>query len=99
MLGGTRWPDAIDTPDDVLRTRLLADLDGILGLDEEPKDLGVTRWQRAIPQPGRDHVRRIAEARERLATLPGLELAGGYVSGVSVADSFASGLTASAALA
>ena len=99
MFGGTRWPEAIDTPDDVLRERLLADLDRILGLEEEPQDLGVTRWERAIPQPGRDHVRRLAETRERLATLPGLQLAGGYVRGVSVADTFASGLAASAALA
>ncbi len=99
MFGGTRWPEAIDTPDDVLRERLLADLDRILGLEEEPQDLGVTRWERAIPQPGRDHLRRLAEVRERLAALPGLQLAGGYVSGVSVADSFASGLAASAALA
>ncbi len=72
---------------------------GILGLEEEPTDLGITRWERAIPQPGRDHVRRLAEVRERLAAQPGLELAGGYVSGVSVADSYASGLAASAALA
>jgi len=99
MLGGTRWPEAIDTPDDVLREKLLADLDRILGLEEEPQDLGVTRWQRAIPQPGSDHLRRLAAVREGLAALPGLELAGAYDSGVSVADSFASGLTASAALA
>ena len=43
-------------------------------------------------------MRRISEARERLAARPGLQLAGAYVSGVSVADSFASGLTASAEL-
>ena len=99
MLGGTLHPDAIDTPDDVLGERLLADLDRTLGLEAEPEALAVTRWPRAIPQPGCDHVRRISEARERLAARPGLQLAGAYVGGVSVADSFASGLAASAALA
>ena len=56
--------------------------------------LGVTRWPRAIPQPGRAHVRRMNEVGTRVGALPGLALAGSYVAGVGVADSFASGLRA-----
>lgn len=98
MLGGTRWPEALHLPDDVLRKRLFADLEGSLGLREEPRALAVTRWARAIPQPGRDHVRCVGAARERLRALGGLELAGAYVAGVSVADTLASGVAAARAL-
>jgi oxygen-dependent protoporphyrinogen oxidase len=99
MIGGARWPAAVDEPDDRLRERALADLDAVLGLSGEPQDLGLARWRRAIPQPGRDHVRRITEVRARLSALPGLSLAGAYVDGVSVGDTFASGVRAARDLA
>ncbi len=94
MLGGVRWPEVVDMPDDTVIGRALQDLDRTLGLESEPKTLALTRWRRAIPQPGRDHVSRIAAVREGLAKLPGIALAGAYVNGVSVSDSLASGLRA-----
>ena len=98
MLGGTRWPGAIEEPDEVLLEHARRDLEQLLGLAAEPQDLGVTRWPQAIPQPGRDHVRRIARVRELVAARGGLALAGAYVDGISVADAFASGLRAADAL-
>jgi oxygen-dependent protoporphyrinogen oxidase len=94
MLGGTRWPAAVDQPDDVLLAAAAPAIDRALGLRGGLQDLGAARWLRAIPQPGRDHGRRLAEVRARLSALPGLALAGSYVAGVSLADAFASGLTA-----
>jgi oxygen-dependent protoporphyrinogen oxidase len=94
LLGGVRWPAAVDEPDDRLLERVLRDLDRLLGVEVDPQLLGVARWPRAIPQPGRDHPRRMSELRARLCASPGLTLAGSYVEGVSVADSFASGLRA-----
>jgi oxygen-dependent protoporphyrinogen oxidase len=76
-----------------------ADLEKTLGLRESPQLLGVARWPRAIPQPGGDHPRRLAGIRQRLADLPGLELAGAYLDGVAVADAAASGLAAAQRLA
>jgi oxygen-dependent protoporphyrinogen oxidase len=99
MLGGTRWPEAIDAPDDLLLERASQDLDRALGLRGDPQPLGVARWPQAIPQPGRDHVARIAELRARLASLAGLALAGAYLDGVAVSDAFASGLRAAQELA
>ena len=94
MLGGVRWPEVTSQPDDVLRARLLEDLDRSLGLVGEPRSLCVRRFERAIPQPGTDHPRRITDVERRLATLRGLALAGSFVGGVSVADSLASGVRA-----
>ena len=66
LLGGVRWPAAVDEPDDRLTERVLSDLDRLLGVKADPELLGVARWPRAIPQPGRDHPRRISELRARL---------------------------------
>ena len=94
MLGGQRWPGAVEEPDDRLLDSARSELDRLLGLGAEPELLGITRWPRAIPQPGRDHVGQMRRLRERIAQLGGLALAGGYLDGVSVADAFASGLRA-----
>ena len=99
MLGGVRWPEAADAPDEVLVERATADLDRTLGLKGTPESLGVGRWPRAIPQPDRDHALRMRFVEERLANeAPGLALAGSYVAGVSVADTLASGLAAASRL-
>ncbi len=94
MLGGRRWPEVVDCPDDVLLDELYADLERALGLRSAGKLLAVYRWPRAVPQPGRDHPRRIAGIRKRLAAQPERALAGAYLDGVSAMDSLVSGLTA-----
>jgi oxygen-dependent protoporphyrinogen oxidase len=97
MLGGVRWREVMNEPDEVLVERAVADLDQMLGLKGAPEGLGVGRWERAIPQPGREHPARMAWVEQRLAAdLRGLALAGSYVAGVSVADSLASGVAAAA---
>lgn len=94
MLGGHRWREAIDYPDDLLEKRLWADLDRTLGLVGEPETVSVQRWPQAVAQPGVDHPRRVAEIRRRLAVQPGIVLAGGYLDGVAVADALLSGRVA-----
>jgi len=94
LVGGMRWPEVVELPDDEIVAQVLADLDRVLGLREEPRVLAVTRWRQAIPQPKRDHVARIARIRERLAGYPGIALAGAYLGGISVADACESGLIA-----
>ena len=87
-------PEAFELSDEEVVKQVYADLDQILGLSEEPRVLAVTRWRQAIPQPGRDHVARIARIRKQLAELPGLALAGAYLGGISVSDACESGLIA-----
>jgi oxygen-dependent protoporphyrinogen oxidase len=94
MLGGVRWPAAVRESDADLVEIVLADLDRCLGLRAPPRTLAIRRWPRAIPQPGREHVRCIAAAQRRVDGLPGLALAGSYLAGVSVADALASGVRA-----
>ena len=94
MIGGARWPEALDEPDDALHARLAAELEQTLGLRDAPPPLAWVRWPRAIPQPGRDHVEKMDRVAGRLADHPGLALAGGYVAGVGVPDALASGLAA-----
>lgn len=99
FVGGLRAPEAIDSPDDALLAQLRDDLVRTLGLRSEPRLLAVTRWPRAIAQPGCDHVARIARVRARLAATPGLALAGSYLEGVALADTLACGAAAAGSLA
>ena len=94
LVGGTRHPAALDAPDDALLEGLRRDLERTLGLRGEPATVAVSRWPRAVPQPGRDHPRRVAALRARAAALPTLALAGAHLDGVAVADALASGLQA-----
>ena len=91
MAGGAHWPEAVELPDDLLRKRILGELDRVLGLRSEPELLRLGRWPRSVAQPGVDHGDRIAGIRRCVATHPGLGLAGGYLAGVSVADALLSG--------
>lgn len=97
LLGGVRWRDVVEQPDEVLLEKLHGDLDRILGLSEQPQTLAVTRWPRAIPQPRSDHAARIRRLHAMLERFPGLSVAGSFCNGVSVADSLESGLRASRA--
>jgi oxygen-dependent protoporphyrinogen oxidase len=94
LAGGLRKPEALDWDDARLAGALVAEVDRVLGLREAPRVLAITRWPRAVPQPGRDHVRRVAAARERLARLPRLALAGAHLDGVAFGEALASGARA-----
>jgi oxygen-dependent protoporphyrinogen oxidase len=96
LVGGVRSPEVIDMPDDTLFKQLHEDLDRVLGLGGELQKLAVTRWRRAIPQPRRDHATRLYYIRERVSRLPDFALAGSYLNGVGVSDTFESGLLAAA---
>jgi oxygen-dependent protoporphyrinogen oxidase len=98
MLGGMRWPGAVDAPADVLLARASAALDRALGLVEAPRALAITRWPRAVAQPGVGHVAAVRAIRARLARLPPLALAGGCWDGVALGSALASGARAAQAI-
>jgi oxygen-dependent protoporphyrinogen oxidase len=94
MIGGARWPAVVDAADDEILERVQRGLDRAIGLRGSPQALAITRWPRAVPQPGPHHGRLVRGLRARLAAQPGLALAGAYLDGVSVADTLASGVRA-----
>jgi oxygen-dependent protoporphyrinogen oxidase len=94
LIGGARWPGVASASDDEIARRVLAGLDRALGLRAAPRVLAISRWSHAVPQPGVDHLARIAALRARFAQDAALAFAGGWLDGVAVADAFASGRTA-----
>ncbi len=99
MIGGTRWPGVVDAGDDEIVRRVLIGLDRGIGLRHTPRVLAIARWPRAVPQPGVGHAAAVRSARDALAGLPPIALAGAYLDGVSVSDTLASGLRAGEAIA
>jgi len=98
LVGGARWREAVELPEDTLRARLFEELEGILGLQEEPELVAMSRVPRAVPQPGRHHMALRQVITSALKELPGVTLAGAYLDGVSVADALASGVRAARSL-
>jgi oxygen-dependent protoporphyrinogen oxidase len=94
LLGGVRWPAAVEAPDAQLEQVACEALDRVFGLRDPPERLLVARWPRAVPQPDVRHGARMAALRDRLRAHPGLFLAGSYVDGVAVGDSLLSGVEA-----
>jgi oxygen-dependent protoporphyrinogen oxidase len=98
MIGGLRWPGAVEAPDDLLLARVSQGLDRALGLRRAPRALALTRWARAVPQPGPGHPVAVRDIRARLARLPPLALAGACWDGVALGSALASGTRAAAAV-
>jgi len=76
----------------------MADLRATWGVRDTPEYVRVVRWDAAIPQYAPGHRDRVREARELLAGLPRLELAGAAWDGVGVPDVALSGAAAAARL-
>ncbi len=94
MIGGRRWPGAVDASDDELLARIAEALDRALGLRGGFEALAFHRWRQAICQPGPGHRAAIARLRAVLGGLPPLEVVGSWVDGVSVGDTLGAGRAA-----
>jgi protoporphyrinogen/coproporphyrinogen III oxidase len=66
----------------------------ILGITGPPIERTVWRYPRALPQYNVGHAQRVKEIREAESALPGLCLAGNYLTGRSIGDCAESGLQA-----
>jgi len=94
MIGGLRWPEAVDAPEDEILRRVEEGLERSVGPKERPRLLQLRRWRTAVPQPSPGHPERVRAARAALAGLPPLALCGSYLDGVSVPDTLISGWNA-----
>ena len=66
-----------------------------MSLDRAAEDRA-QKWREG-PQPGRNHRQWVGEIRAKLRRLPGIELAGAYLDGISVSDALTSGVDAARA--
>ena len=98
ICGGARHPERAALADGALVGALMADLRATWGVRDAPEYVRVVRWEAAIPQYAPGHRERVREARELVADLPRLELAGAAWDGVGVPDVARSGSEAAARL-
>jgi len=91
FLGGMRGEELLAETDTALVAtvrRELSEILGnkILGLTVEPEHTQVSRWRRAMAQYAVGHQERIQRIVARVATLPGLRLAGNAYDGIGIPD-------------
>jgi len=86
FIGGARRPDTARLPDAELVAAAHTELQAILGITSGPAVVGITRWERAIPQYNLGHRDRVRRIEALLNETPGLHLAGNYLHGVSTGD-------------
>ncbi|MDP9054584.1 MAG: protoporphyrinogen oxidase [Acidobacteriota bacterium] len=92
----TKWPGRVPAGTAVLRCfapdpevsgeAMRADLTRIMGITAEPRFALNHRWPDSMPQYTVGHSARIAELELRIATIPGLHLAGNAYRGVGIPD-------------
>ena len=81
-------------PYDVFARMVEAENARILGITGAPIERTVWRYPRALPQYNVGHAQRVKEIREAESALPGLCLAGNYLTGRSIGDCAESGFQA-----
>ena len=91
FVGGALQPEMFNLSRDDLLTRVCADLRDLLRIEQAPLFAEVSKWERSMPQYHLGHLERVRRINERLASLPGLTLAGNAYSGLGIPDCIRSG--------
>jgi oxygen-dependent protoporphyrinogen oxidase len=86
FLGGARDPEAPSLSDEALVSAAASDLQSEGLVRGEPRLVMLTRWERAIPQYERGHLRRMDALSRAEARWPGLKFLGNYRGGIAVGD-------------
>jgi oxygen-dependent protoporphyrinogen oxidase len=99
FLGGALRPEMIDRDDADILAIAQQELGALIGVHGEPVSTFVARWREAMPQYHVGHLALAGAIDARVATLPGLELAGNSYRGVGIPQCLRSGRTAAERLA
>ena len=104
FLGGIRNESLLTATDEALVAVVRRELSEILGDKTvsgslEPEHTQVSRWRRAMAQYAVGHQERIGRINARVATLPGLRLAGNAYDGIGIPDCIRLGRKAAKELA
>jgi len=99
FLGGAHDPDVVALSDDALSDIAGCDLGAVLGISAAPHLTRVQRWMRAGAQHNVGHRVKLIEIDRRLATIPGLFVAGSGFHAIGIPDCIADGRTSAIAAA
>jgi oxygen-dependent protoporphyrinogen oxidase len=91
FVGGARRPDLVELDDDAIVALVRSELQALVGIAADPVLVRVQRYLRAMPQYAVGHLDRVTSIEARVATLPGLALAGAAYRGVGIPDCIRSG--------
>jgi oxygen-dependent protoporphyrinogen oxidase len=91
FLGGSGNEHLLGETDARLTEIVLKELAEILGVQAKPNFVRITRSRRAMAQYGVGHLERMQIARDTLAAIPGLALAGNAYEGIGVPDCIRTG--------
>jgi oxygen-dependent protoporphyrinogen oxidase len=86
FLAGAKAEAAMTHGDSGIAAEVHRELQSLMGFGAEPAAYRVQRWRRAMAQYEVGHQKRLAEIESRLATVPGLHLAGNGYSGIGIPD-------------
>ena len=86
FIGGARHPELALLEDHEVVAKTHAELKKILGINDEPSIVSVTRWERAIPQYNVGHAARVKRIEELADNINGFHIIGNFLQGVSVGD-------------
>ena len=89
--GGALQPESLELDDAQLLSRIQIDLRELLGVTTRPSFSEVSRWHNSMPQYHLGHLERVNRIEKRMASLPGLALAGNAYSGIGIPDCIRSG--------
>ena len=86
FVGGARNPAAARLADAELVSTAHSELQRALGISSEPRVVAITRYERSIPQYNLGHAERVKRIEDLLGAIPGLNIIGNYLHGVSTGD-------------
>ena len=95
FIGGTRNHALMQAPEEEIVGVVCDELRQIIGLNASPMFTRIYRWKGAMAQYRVGHLERLQRIDQRLASLPGLALAGNGYRGIGVPDCVRSGMEAS----
>ncbi|HEV7682454.1 MAG TPA: protoporphyrinogen oxidase [Pyrinomonadaceae bacterium] len=98
FVGGALQPELVELSEAELVARVRADLRSLLGIERAPLFAEVKKWERSMPQYHVGHLERVKRIEARLASLPGIVLAGNAYSGLGIPDCIRSGERAAEAV-
>jgi oxygen-dependent protoporphyrinogen oxidase len=96
FLGGGRDPRRLDAPDTTLIELVKNELSSLLDITGEPLFTRLFRWTRQSPQYEVGHLARLATIEQRLATIPGMFVAGSGFRAIGIPDCIADAREAAA---